>query len=203
MSDNHLYPVFLKLHKLNILLVGAGNVGAEKLKALLVNSPQSHITIVADSISEDVGRMAVNHWNVRLAQRKFLKEDLKNIDLVFLATNNYELHQYIVALTKEMKILVNVADTPELCDFYLGSVVQKGNLKIGISTNGKSPTVAKRLREFFDDIIPVNINTSIINLNEIRNHLKGNFKNKVDVLNDYTQTLVSSKYDRTLYKNEA
>ena len=50
-------------------------------------------------------------------------------------------------LSKQKKLLVNVADTPELCDFYLGSIVDKGNLKIAISTNGKSPTIAKRMRE--------------------------------------------------------
>lgn len=203
MADNHLYPVFLKLHKLKILLVGAGNVGAEKLKALLRNCPEAHITIVADSVSLNVCRMAVNHWNVRLVQRKFRIEDLKNIDLVFLATNDVLLHESITEFTREMKILVNVADTPELCDFYMGSVVQKGYLKIGISTNGKSPTVAKRLREFLNDLIPESINESIFNLHEIRNHLKGNFRNKVKILNDYTQSLLTSKYERNLYENEA
>ena len=111
-----------------------------------------YIIIVADSISADVGRMAVNHWNVRLVQRKFRIEDLKNIDFVFLATSDGSLHKSIAEIAKKMKILVNVADTPELCDFYMGSVVQKGYLKIGISTNGKSPTIAKRLRIFLNDI---------------------------------------------------
>jgi siroheme synthase-like protein len=203
MADNHLYPVFLKLHKLKILLVGAGKVGAEKLKALLSNSPDANIIIVADSISADVGRMAVNHWNVRLVQRKFRIEDLKNIDFVFLATSDGSLHKSIAEIAKKMKILVNVADTPELCDFYMGSVVQKGYLKIGISTNGKSPTVAKRVREFLSDLIPESINTSIINLHEIRTHLKGNFRNKVKSLNEYTQSLLTSKYERNLHENEA
>ncbi|MFA9206089.1 MAG: hypothetical protein ACEQR6_05375, partial [Burkholderiaceae bacterium] len=47
-----------------------------------------------------------------------------------------------------------IADTPPLCDYYLGGIVTKGNVKIAISTNGKSPTTAKRLREFFEEIIP-------------------------------------------------
>jgi siroheme synthase-like protein len=57
--------------------------------------------------------------------------------------------------------LVNVADTPDQCDFYLSSIVQKGNLKIAISTNGKSPTVAKRIKEVLHDAIPGELNESI------------------------------------------
>jgi precorrin-2 dehydrogenase/sirohydrochlorin ferrochelatase len=51
-----------------------------------------------------------------------------------------------------------IADTPPLCDYYLGGIVTKGNVKIAISTNGKSPTTAKRLREFFEEVIPEDIN---------------------------------------------
>ena len=53
-------------------------------------------------------------------------------------------------IRKSRNLLVNVADTPELCDFYLGGIVTKGNIKVAISTNGKSPTMAKRLRQFFE-----------------------------------------------------
>ena len=59
-----------------------------------------------------------------------------------------QLHEEIKAMATEKGILVNVADTPDLCDFYLGSIVQKGNLKIAISTNGKSPTAAKRIKKY-------------------------------------------------------
>jgi siroheme synthase-like protein len=58
------------------------------------------------------------------------------------------LNKYIRHSAHDRKLLINVADKPELCDFYLGSIVQKGDLKIAISTNGKSPTIAKRLKKF-------------------------------------------------------
>jgi precorrin-2 dehydrogenase/sirohydrochlorin ferrochelatase len=76
------------------------------------------------------------------------------------------------------KILIcNIADTPPLCDYYLGNC-HKGHVKIAISTNGKSPTTAKRLREFFE-VIPEDINAMVENLNEYRKTLKGNFEEKV------------------------
>jgi siroheme synthase-like protein len=175
-------------------------VGAEKLSSILNNSPNAQVVVVADSISDEVGKMAVNNWNVRLTQRKFLFSDLKNIDLVFLATNDNRLHKRIAQVLRERKILVNVADTPDLCDFYLGSIVQKGHLKIGISTGGKSPTIAKRLKEYLNYIIPDDINQLILNLNEIRNNLKVDFHEKVKILNDYTKTLLIDKHNENYHK---
>lgn len=86
-----------------------------------------------------------------------------------------------------------MADTPHLCDFYLGSIVQKGDLKIAISTNGKSPTMAKRIREFLDDIIPDNIQNLLDNLREIRKSIQGDFQEKIRVLNEVTASLVEKK----------
>ena len=103
------------------------------------------------------------------------------------ATADKTLNEEIYRAAKGKNILINVADTPELCDFYLGSVVTKGDLKIAISTNGKSPTLSKRIRELFEDILPNNINDLIVHLNEYRNTLKGNFEEKVNALNEITK----------------
>ncbi len=89
--------------------------------------------------------------------------------------------------------MVNVADTPELCDFYLGGIVTKGHVKVAISTNGKSPTTAKRLRQFFEDVIPENIDDLVQNLNRFRKTIKGDFEHKVQTLNNVTKTLISNK----------
>ncbi|MBO9571973.1 MAG: TSUP family transporter, partial [Chitinophagaceae bacterium] len=78
---------------------------------------------------------------------------------------------------------------PELCDFYLGSIVKKGNLKIGISTNGKSPTIAKRLQEIFNEVIPDELDEVLQNMHVIRNKLSGNFTDKVNKLNHITKDL--------------
>jgi precorrin-2 dehydrogenase/sirohydrochlorin ferrochelatase len=71
----------------------------------------------------------------------------------------------------------------------LGGIVTKGNVKIAISTNGKSPTTAKRLREFFEEVIPEDINQMVENLNEYRKSLKGNFEEKVKRMNEITDSL--------------
>lgn len=183
---NNLFPVFLKLEELDTLLIGAGNVGLEKLIALLRSSPQARITVVASRIKEEVRELAAISRRVRIVERDFVKSDLDEVDLVIMATDNPALHQQIRELTRKKRLLVNVADTPQLCDFYLGSVVTKGNLKIGISTNGKSPTIAKRMREYLEDAIPDDANTLVQNMQRIRDRLKGDFSEKVKMLNDIT-----------------
>ena len=77
------------------------------------------------------------------------------------------------------------------CDFYLGGIVTKGNLKIAISTNGKSPTMAKRLRQFFEEFLPDNMDELLANLDDYRKTLKGNFQEKVDQLNDLTKGILN------------
>ena len=104
--------------------------------------------------------------------------------------NNKETSRIIRNLAKERKLLVNVADTPDLCDFYLGSIVQKGAVKIAISTNGKSPTMAKRLKELLDHALPNEINDVVENLNKIRTKLNGNFSEKIKQLDAITSVLV-------------
>jgi precorrin-2 dehydrogenase/sirohydrochlorin ferrochelatase len=77
--------------------------------------------------------------------------------------------------------------------FIWGGIVTKGNVKIAISTNGKSPTIAKRLRQFFEDVIPENIDDLVRNLNEFRKTIKGDFEEKVETLNEFTKGLVEKK----------
>jgi precorrin-2 dehydrogenase/sirohydrochlorin ferrochelatase len=85
---------------------------------------------------------------------------------------------------------VNVADNPPFCDFYMGGIVTKGNVKLAISTNGQSPTTAKRLRQFFEDVIPDDVDDLVKNLNAYRKTIKGNFHKKVSTLNRITENLI-------------
>ena len=183
---NNLFPVFLKLEELHTLLVGGGNVGLEKLHALLKSSPLASVTVVAPLIRDEIRALAASNHHIRLVERTFRVKDLQDKDLVVMATDDPQLHSRIRTVARKRRLLVNVADTPDLCDFYLGSVVTKGNLKIGISTNGKSPTIAKRIREYLEEAIPDDANALLHNMQAIRERLKGDFADKVKVLNDIT-----------------
>lgn len=190
---NRLFPVFLKLEQLQVLLVGAGPVGLEKINALLQNSPDTKVRVVAERVAHSFRQFVVDKPAVQLYERFFVEEDLEDIDLVVLATNNPVLNEGVRVLAKKRHLLLNVADKPDLCDFYLGSVVTKGNLKMGISTNGKSPTIAKRLKEFLSDFLPEEIDETLELMYAMREQLSGDFKEKVNVLNAHTRGLVKKK----------
>jgi uncharacterized protein len=189
---NNLFPVFIKLEQMQLLIVGGGNVGLEKLTAVLNNSPATAVTIVAPFIKDELRTLAAKFSKCCIYQKPFEPADLEGKDIVIGATDDKELHKHIRTLAKQLGILVNIADTPELCDFYLSSVVQKGNLKIAISTNGKSPTVAKRIKEVLNHAIPAEMDEVLNNINKIRNTLNGNFDEKIKKLNSITKVMVEN-----------
>lgn len=164
-------------------------MGLEKLEALLKNNPEAIVRLVSITIKDEIKELAAVHDNITLFERGYESSDLDDAEVVMLATDNKDLHVAVRKEAKERKLLVNVADTPHLCDFYLGSTVKKGNLKIGISTNGKSPTLSKRFREMLEEILPEEIDELLDNLQAIRNDLKGDFAYKVIKLNEVTASL--------------
>lgn len=189
-NQNQLFPIFTKVHQLDLLIVGGGNVAEEKLFFLLKNSPKANVTLIAPQIKQEILLLAEGYENVKLIEREIRDNDLKNKDLILIATDDHDLNKRLHQLAKVEKTLVNVADTPHLCDFYLGSVVTKGDLKIAISTNGKSPTFAKRFRMVLEEILPDELPEIINQLKSIRDQLKGDFNNKVKRLNEITAGLI-------------
>ncbi|TCN60673.1 bifunctional precorrin-2 dehydrogenase/sirohydrochlorin ferrochelatase [Flavobacterium circumlabens] len=189
MEQNELYPIFLKLHHLNVLIVGGGNVGLEKLSFLLKSSPNANVEVVAPDFHLEIKVLAEKHPSIRLTEAKFKKRMLKKRHMVIACTDDLKVNKRVYDLSRKRYLICNIADTPDLCDYYLGGIVTKGNVKIAISTNGKSPTTAKRLREFFEEVIPEDINQMVENLNEYRKTLKGDFEEKVKRMNEITASL--------------
>ena len=188
--SNPLFPIFLKANQLKVLIVGGGYVALEKLTALWNNSKDAEVILVAPAIQQEIKEYLTTDKKLTLLERTFELSDLNGIDWVIIAVGEIGLSEAIRIEAKKFNLLVNVADKPELCDFYLGSIVTKGNLKIAISTNGKSPTFAKRLKQVLNESLPSNMDESLENLNFLRDQLKGDFQDKVDKLNQYTAKLV-------------
>lgn len=189
-SKNTLFPIFVKISQIELLIVGGGNVALEKATALLQNDEKAKVTFVAPYFREELIQYIQAYPQIQLIERPFEASDLEGKQLVICATDNKELHQEIKHLAAQQQLLCNVADTPALCDFYLGSIVQKGDLKIAISTNGKSPTLAKRIKAYLEDIIPMDIQTSLEQMEQVRKQLKGDFQEKIKQLNEITKGLI-------------
>ncbi len=191
-NQNPLYPVFFKLDKLKMLVVGAGEVGFEKMHFILKSSPNANITIVAPWAREEVSDIIKSgQYNIKWLEKEFDNSDIDGHDLIVAATNFEDVNKQVHHAAKQKDKLINVADTPALCDFYLGSIVTRGNLKVAISTNGQSPTFAKRFRQVLEDVLPDDSGELVENLKVFRDKLKGDFNHKVKELNRITSSLVN------------
>lgn len=189
---NTLYPVFLKVRNLHVLIVGGGNVAEEKLRFLLKSSPDAKVTMISPMYREETVKLA-KQYQVTMLDGKYKKKLLKGKHIVIATTDVPAVNVKVYTHCRKRDKLVNVADNPPYCDFYMGGIVTKGHVKVAISTNGQSPTTAKRLRQFFEEVIPDKVDDLVQNLNEYRKTIKGDFEEKVETLNEFTKGLVEKK----------
>lgn len=139
-----LFPIFLKLAKRRCLVIGAGKIAEEKIEGLLPTGAE--IRVVAPKTTPRIRALAQDQ-RITLDTRAFRASDFKGVFLVVAATSSPALHKKIYREARRQKVLCNVVDDPRHCDFYYGSVVRRGALQIAISTSGKSPALAQRIRK--------------------------------------------------------
>ncbi len=186
---NTLYPIFLKTEQLEVLIVGGGYVALEKLQFLFKSSPNARVTMVSPMLRTET-KDFIQDKSVRVINSRFRLRFLANKNIVIATTDSPKVNERVYNLCRKKHILVNVADNPPLCDFYMGGIVTKGNLKIAISTNGKSPTLAKRLRQWLEAFLPDETDALLDKLYVYRNKLKGDFEQKVIAMNKLTEKLL-------------
>jgi precorrin-2 dehydrogenase/sirohydrochlorin ferrochelatase len=138
-----LFPAFLKLTNRPVLVVGGGSVATSKVPALL--EAGAHVTVVSPQLSPELAARAENH-EITWLKKRFSPEDLDSKFLVIAATSLGDLNASVYREADGRNILCNAVDDIDHCHFYYGSIVQRGDLQIAISTNGKSPALAQRLR---------------------------------------------------------
>lgn len=141
-------PVFHDVLGASVLVVGAGAVGTRKIEALLAGG--ARVTVVAKEFSPAVGERAAR-GDLTVLRGAFRPEQMKEAELVFVATPDRALNHRVSAEARRRRIPVNVADSPEECTFLLPAVVRGDGFTAAISTGGRHPGAAKALREFIED----------------------------------------------------
>lgn len=141
------YPVNLDIQNRRCLVVGGGSVGTRKVGTLLECGAM--VTVVSPLVTEELLELS-DSKTVKLKQRHYQTSDLTGMFLVIGATDNEESNWRIHADAERIGKLCNIADRPEVCNFILPSVVKRGDLLIAVSTSGKSPAFAKKLRKDFE-----------------------------------------------------
>jgi precorrin-2 dehydrogenase/sirohydrochlorin ferrochelatase len=142
-----LFPMFLKLKGKRCLIVGAGNVGEPKIAGLLDTG--ARIRVVALDASPSVREWA-RAGKIDLEIRHFESNDLDGAFLAVVATSSRILNERIYDEAQRRRVLCNVVDVPDLCDFFYPSIVRRGDLQIAVSTAGKSPSLAQKIRQQLD-----------------------------------------------------
>ena len=138
------YPVLLELESKNVLVVGGGKVAQRKVETLLEYG--ALLSIVSKELTDNL-EVLVEVQKVHLLGDEFNDKHLDNIFLVVAATNDKQLNHRVSESAKKRGLLINAVDQPPDCNFIVPSIIKKGDLLISISTSGKSPALAKRLRE--------------------------------------------------------
>ena len=139
-----LFPMFMKLAGRQCLVVGAGKVGEPKIAGLLETG--ALIRVVALDASPAVRQWA-REGKIELELRAFTPDHLDGAFLAVVATNSRSLNERVYHEAQRRRVLCNVVDVPDLCDFFYPSVVRRGDLQIAISTAGQSPSLAQKIRQ--------------------------------------------------------
>ena len=137
------YPVSLDINNRKCLVVGGGGVGTRKVITLL--DCGAKVTVVSPVASKKLLELTGNA-SIVLEKRPYREADLDGMFLVIGTTDDEELNRKISKDAEKLNMLCNIADRPEVCNFILPSIVNRGDLIISISTSGKSPALAKKLR---------------------------------------------------------
>ena len=169
----------LRVEGKKTLVIGGGTLGERKVKALMRH--QAEVTIISETFTQtlkDFGAQGV----ITLVEQRLgnettqLRTHIRDSKLVFAATNDPTLNHLVSKLAKESKVLVCAVDMPEICDFYSPAVFQRGSIRVGICTDGKSPIISKILKERLSAEV-----TEIDSLNvEVQCHARELAKKKIN-----------------------
>lgn len=150
-EDAGLYPVVLRLRDRRVLVVGGGEVGARRASGLVEAGAQ--VVVVSPRFAPAFARL-VDTAALTLIERRYVVEDLAGMALVVAATDDREVNAQVSADARRAGVLVSVVDDPRESDFIVPAVVRRGDLLLAISTGGRSPALAGRLRRELDLLVP-------------------------------------------------
>lgn len=138
------YPVNLDIKNRHCLVVGGGRVGLRKVETLL--SCGAVVTVVSPEVEAKLQGLSKNAA-ITIKQRPYRSTDLDRMFLVIGATDDEDLNQQISEDAQRVNMLCNIADRPRVCNFILPAIIQRGDLVVTVSTSGKSPAFAKKLKK--------------------------------------------------------
>ncbi len=162
------YPIYLDLEGRHVVVIGAGNVAARKVQSLTATG--ARIVVVAEHATT-VFQDACEGANIEVVISSYSKDYLAGAVLAIAATNDTVLNNRIYKDCQQLEVLCNVVDVPELCDFYVPAVVERGSLQIAVGTDGKCPAYSGHLRRKLEEMFTDRHGLFLEELDKIRKHI--------------------------------
>lgn len=145
------FPVFLTAKKLNIMIIGGGEVAARKIELMLKCT--SNITVVSAHCSDMVSRL-IHTENLHWLRENYRTGLMNDCNIVIAATDDEAVNKSVYEEAQSLGILVNVVDQPELCDYITPSIIDRDPILVAISSSGSSPVLVRMLREQIEKTLP-------------------------------------------------
>jgi siroheme synthase-like protein len=163
------YPIFVELQDRRILVIGGGREAEHKVNGLLAAG--GDITVLSPTLTKGLQRM-LEEGRVKYIEREYQDGDLNGYEVCMVATDDGAVNAQVAAEGKRARIWVNAADDPVNCDFILPAVIRRGSITVAASTGGKSPALARRLREELEAYLTEEMPALADLLGEVRGELK-------------------------------
>jgi len=192
------YPVFLDITEKPCAVVGGGEVALRKTQRLL----QCHalVRVITEELSPD-WKTLQGKDGLHFIRGKYESSHIEGMFLVIGATNRRDVNERVFRDARERHILVNIVDDPMRCDFILPSIVERGDLSVAVSTGGKSPAMAKHLREELENILGTEYETALEILGDIRRIVQAQNQPSSDNQKSFTK-LISSDMLRLIREKD-
>ncbi len=137
------YPMFLKISGKRCVVIGGGEVALRKVKMLIEH--EANVEVITPEACSQLNQLA-ERGEIRMFPRRFQAGDLKDAFIIIAATDDSDANRKVAREARKKAVLVNVVDEPENCDFIVPSYLRRGDITIAISTGGRSPALARKIR---------------------------------------------------------
>jgi precorrin-2 dehydrogenase/sirohydrochlorin ferrochelatase len=144
------YPIYLNICDRRCIVVGGGEVALRKVQILLEYGAK--VNVVSPELDIELIKLAQDNKICTFA-REYKDGDLEGAFVAIAATDSDEINRQVAAEARKRAVLINVVDDAKYCDFIVPSVMRRGDITITVSTSGKSPALARKLRLKIEDEI--------------------------------------------------
>ena len=144
------YPIYLDIENRNVVIIGGGNVCARKAETMM--NYGARVTVISPEFTGEIETWG-REGCLQLRKKTYDESDLDDANIVIASTDNESVNTQIAEDCRRRRIPVNVVDVTHLCEFIVPAIIEKGSIQIAVSTGGKSPVIARTLKEDLNRLI--------------------------------------------------